>query len=225
MTVAEFYDSVAASYEAAFAHNAGLLKLVNKAMNYLPAQAHVLDIGCGTGRPVASILADAGHQVVGIDIAKTMVELSQKNVPRGRFEVADMRNYDGPAGTEHLDAVFNIFSLFRFNREEIESFIKRWGSWININGLLCIGTMAVDDCPPDRLLNGADTDSLGTREVRNYFMGQQRVHTLFTRAGWVLLLQQNGFEVVDQWMELFVPPECAQTDDAPFYYIIAKKVK
>jgi 2-polyprenyl-3-methyl-5-hydroxy-6-metoxy-1,4-benzoquinol methylase len=74
-------------------------------------RANVLDVGCGTGKPVAMTLAAAGHSVTGIDISDIMIALSQKAVPSGRFHLLDVKEYEPPSGPP-FDAVFNILCLF-----------------------------------------------------------------------------------------------------------------
>jgi SAM-dependent methyltransferase len=224
MPDAEFYSSLGTRYEDAFAHNAGLLSFMEAAIAYLPSNAHVLDAGCGTGKPVATSLAAAGHPVTGIDISDTMVELSRKAVPGGTFTVADMRNYVPPL-SERFGAIFNILSLFALEREEIETIMMKWHSWLETGGLLCICTMAAEDCHPETKGQGYDADGRCAREIRVRFMGEQVKITLFTRNGWEMLLRANGFEVVDTRTELFFPPKEADNDEEPHYYIIARKAR
>ncbi|PKY05005.1 S-adenosyl-L-methionine-dependent methyltransferase [Aspergillus campestris IBT 28561] len=219
---AQLYDSIVDSYDSGFAHNPGLLRLIEKINSRLPTSANILDIGCGTGNPVSSTLASSGHKVVGVDFSPEMVTMSQKNVPKGKFLVADMRHYEHPT-TARPDAIFNVFASFRLRREETESLVNKWAGWLNPNGLLCIATMAADDCPQDRIENGYDPDGLCARAVRQRFMGNEFRHTMFTRRGWTDLLQRNNLEVVESWMEIFVPPGSMDTDDARFFYIIARK--
>jgi SAM-dependent methyltransferase len=47
----------------------------------LPPPAAVLDIGCGSGRPVAAYLVERGYAVTGIDIWPTQIELARRRVP------------------------------------------------------------------------------------------------------------------------------------------------
>lgn len=54
--------------------------------------ATVLDVGCGTGMPIAGFLADKGHAVTGIDSSPELVARFRANVPGGAAEVADMRS-------------------------------------------------------------------------------------------------------------------------------------
>lgn len=57
----------------------------------LPAAADVLDIGCGSGRPVAEHLAAQGCRVTGIDSSPSLIALARERLPEHAFLVADMR--------------------------------------------------------------------------------------------------------------------------------------
>jgi SAM-dependent methyltransferase len=58
----------------------------------LDASATVLDIGCGSGEPIAVSLVGRGHHVVGIDSSPEMIGLFRANLPDEVAEVADMRS-------------------------------------------------------------------------------------------------------------------------------------
>jgi SAM-dependent methyltransferase len=58
----------------------------------LGAGAAVLDIGCGSGQPIAACLAGWGHRVVGVDSSPEMIALFRANLPGEAAEVADMRS-------------------------------------------------------------------------------------------------------------------------------------
>jgi SAM-dependent methyltransferase len=62
--------------------------------------ATVLDLGCGSGRPIAVYLARRGHHVTGIDSSPEMIALFRANLPDQVAEVADMRSpgLDGAFG-------------------------------------------------------------------------------------------------------------------------------
>ena len=57
----------------------------------LPPGATVLDLGCGSGKPWASILARGGYPVTGVDSAPEMIALCRQAVPGATWHVADMR--------------------------------------------------------------------------------------------------------------------------------------
>ena len=54
----------------------------------------VLDIGCGSGVPIAHYLSGRGCAVTGIDSSPEMIGLFRSNVPDATAAVADMRALD-----------------------------------------------------------------------------------------------------------------------------------
>jgi SAM-dependent methyltransferase len=57
----------------------------------LPAGGAILDIGCGSGVPIAAHLIAQGYAVTGIDSSPTMIALCAGRFPANRWLVADMR--------------------------------------------------------------------------------------------------------------------------------------
>jgi SAM-dependent methyltransferase len=57
----------------------------------VPPGAAVLDLGCGTGDPVAAWLIAAGHPVVGIDFAEPMLAIARARFPGAEWRAGDMR--------------------------------------------------------------------------------------------------------------------------------------
>jgi SAM-dependent methyltransferase len=222
MSGAEFYSSLGKQYEDAFAENAGLLSFIRSTLKYLPIRAKILDVGCGTGKPVAVELAASGHYVTGFDISETMIELSRNAVPDGNFSIADMQHYVPPEGMR-FEAVFNILSLFLQDRKGLETMAGKWATWLDSGGLLCICTMAADDLIPESRGSKYDSDGLCAQNMTNRFMGTLVKITGFTKEGWRILLDDCGFEILETKVEWFRPPKEANTDDEPHYYIIARK--
>ena len=57
----------------------------------LPAGAEVLDIGCGSGVPIARELIRRGFSVTGVDGAPEMLALFRRNLPDAPAVLTDMR--------------------------------------------------------------------------------------------------------------------------------------
>lgn len=77
----------------------------------LPACGAVLDIGCGSGVPLARELSGRGFRVTGTDGASTMLALFQRNLPGAPSRLADMRQLDlGQqfAGLLAWDSLFHL---------------------------------------------------------------------------------------------------------------------
>lgn len=216
---ADFYDMLGANYESAFGHDEGLAKFIQKALSFFKPSSKVLDVGCGTGTPVASTIAQHGHEVTGIDIAPSMVELSRKAVPNGKFEVANMLEYNLK---ERVDVVLNILSLFMLSREDLElSMSRKWTDWLVSGGLLCIATIPLDSCNISKDLY--DEDGLCARKIPAHFMGQGFEVAHMSKKFWEQLLEKAGFEILHTEDDMFVPPAESKSESEMHFFIIARK--
>ena len=60
----------------------------------LPPSATVLDLGCGSGEPIARYLARRGFHITGVDASPSMIALSRERLPDQEWIVCDMRKAD-----------------------------------------------------------------------------------------------------------------------------------
>lgn len=58
----------------------------------LPKGAPVLDLGCGSGSPVAAYMVERGLHVTGVDASPTLISLCQDRLPSQEWVAADMRS-------------------------------------------------------------------------------------------------------------------------------------
>ena len=58
----------------------------------MPAGADVLDLGCGSGEPVARYLIETGHRVTGVDSSPTLIGLCCSRFPDEMWIAGDMRD-------------------------------------------------------------------------------------------------------------------------------------
>lgn len=83
------------SYQAtaeAFARNVAELAptgSIEKFISFLPPQAKIIDIGCGSGRD-AKLFSALGVEVLGIDFSSNLIDIAQKYAPLAQFQVMDM---------------------------------------------------------------------------------------------------------------------------------------
>lgn len=62
----------------------------------VPRHARILDAGCGPGR-VGGALAEAGHDVVGVDVDPALIEAAEQDHPGPLWMVGDLAELDLPA--------------------------------------------------------------------------------------------------------------------------------
>lgn len=65
----------------------------------LPQNSNILDLGCGSGKPIAQYLIEKGHSVIGVDASDSMIAMAQQNFPPHSFPnlhwiQADMRTLE-----------------------------------------------------------------------------------------------------------------------------------
>lgn len=137
------FDSVGPAYERAFSKCTEQQDSIKWLIQNLPSNSTVLDIGCGTGRPVCSTLAAAGHSVYGVDISGAMIEAAKKQVPEADFLKVDIRTFAPPAGIKY-DAITAYFSLISdVTQQEIKDTFMNIYSWLNPEGFFVFATVPI----------------------------------------------------------------------------------
>ena len=84
-------------------------------IDQLPAGASVLDLGCGSGRPVARHMHARGLKVTGVDSSPTMISLCQARLPGSEWVVADMRQL---ALRRRFDGILAWDSFFHLDPDD-----------------------------------------------------------------------------------------------------------
>ncbi|EEQ27125.1 hypothetical protein McanMca71_005309 [Microsporum canis] len=183
------YDEVFLDYENNYHNNEGLKAFVREAASKLSSGAKVLDVGCGTGRPIAEALCAAGLDVTGIDLSTEMVELCRKRFPSATFIKADMTKFQ-PQPQQKFDAIFAVLSLFHVSHRECYSMLYRFSQWLNRGGFLFITTIYSYDLV-DR---GARPDSSGIIDLADcQFLSRDVPLTALSGEKWTEYLTAAGF--------------------------------
>jgi cyclopropane fatty-acyl-phospholipid synthase-like methyltransferase len=102
------------------AYLAVLLETANK-------QLPILDLGCGSGRPIAELLVRSGYRVVGVDASKNLLAEAKKIVPAAmliRSKIEDV-SFD-----ETFGAVVCWDALFHLERQLHQTVFERVHRWL-----------------------------------------------------------------------------------------------
>jgi len=141
----------------------------------LPAEAKVLDLGCGNGKPILEYFIYHGVNVLGVDASVQMIELAKANFPYTRFLIKDMRELD-------LDEKFNLIiawhSFFHLPVHDQPHMFAVFKRHLKANGILLF------------------TSGTERGEVWGMNGGENLFHASLATAEYNTLLQANQFEVI-----------------------------
>lgn len=189
MTPEQMFDSIGPAYEEAFAG----LKPQLDSIQWVLAQIHdrrpakVLDLGCGTGRPVCSAFADAGHDVLGVDVSGVMIKDAQKKVLNAKFIKDDVFKMNLSPDT--YDAVTVYFSLAADTSQDlIRRQIHRIADWLKVGGVLVIAAVPY---PSDKMLTN--------------FLGRPFTGSGLSAEQYIACIRDAGLEIVRHSLSSFKP--------------------
>jgi ubiquinone/menaquinone biosynthesis C-methylase UbiE len=175
--VAAGYDACGEAYSAARASAAvSWLALVTE---HLADGAAVLDIGCGSGVPVARALAQR-FAVTAIDISAGQIERARQNVPRATFIQGDIMSLAFTQAS--FDAVVILYTLFHLPRDEQPELLARIRRWLKPDGVL-LATLA---------------RTSHHRYVEDDFFGTSMYWSHFAEADYDTILRRAGLAVIER---------------------------
>jgi SAM-dependent methyltransferase len=148
----------------------------------------VVDLGCGTGI-LSEAVADAGYDVLGIDLSPVMIEIARRRVPRGLFRCESLLTAELPPsiGVVAVGECFNYRFDERNSREALRTLFRRIHATLAPRGVLLFdaagpGRVAGDE-PLKTHVDGGDwallMHAVEDREMRRV----TRCITSFRRVG------------------------------------------
>lgn len=94
----------------------------------------ILDIGCGTGYPIAQYLSQQGFAVTGIDNSRNMINKAiDQHLPNAKFLLCDFFDF---TPVEAYDAIIAFDSFFHFPMERQREIYQKVSGWMNTGAYL-----------------------------------------------------------------------------------------
>ena len=181
----EIYDDVAAQYDLDRSRAMFEARWLARFTACLPKGGHVLDLGCGTGEPIARWFLAEGFKVTGVDFSDAMLAIARDRWPNVDWRVADMRNLD--LGTE-FDGLIAWNSFFHLTQDEQRACLPRLAAHVKPGGSLMI------------------TVGWGAGETTGTVAGRTVFHASLSPSEYVALLENCGMRLTGFLAE---DPECA----------------
>lgn len=149
--------------------------------------ASILDIGCGSGEPLARHLIERGFKLTGVDSSPSMIENAAHRLPAGRWMVKDMRALD--LG-RRFDALLAWHSFFHLSPDDQRAMFLRFA------GLGAPGAMLIF------------TSGRAHSEEIGQWRGEPLYHGSLDPGEYRALLDANGFDLAAHKM---ADPDCGDS--------------
>jgi 2-polyprenyl-3-methyl-5-hydroxy-6-metoxy-1,4-benzoquinol methylase len=112
--VYEAYEEIVDWFDRARTKSLMESEYLNLIINSIPDEACILDLGCGTGEPIAQFFIEQGFKVTGIDGSKKMIELCKTRFPSEEWIIADMREINLQ---RQFDVILAWHSFFHLDQD------------------------------------------------------------------------------------------------------------
>jgi len=150
---------------------------LDRFLSHVPVGGHVLDLGCGFGRPIAEYVIGQGYRVSGVDSSPNLIEVCSEHFPEHDWVVADMR-------TVHFDKKFDGVlawdSFFHLNHEDQAKMFDVFERYSKAGA---------------PLMFSAGPDEKGV--AVNPLWGEPLYHATYSKAEYVDLFTRYGFKLVE----------------------------
>lgn len=153
-------------------------------LGHLVARPSLLDLGCGSGEPIARYLIEQGCRLTGVDTAPAMIALCRKRFIDARWLVAKIRQLDQD---ERFDAIVAWDSFFHLPPEDQRRMFDLFRRHIGAAGLLLF------------------TSGPRAGEAIGDFYGYSLFHASLDPSEYQSLLKAAGFRVLRHRLE---DPDC-----------------
>ena len=141
----------------------------------IPQHSKILDLGCGSGKPIADYLIQHDHKITGVDSSDVMIEMAQQNFPEQHWLQADIR-------TVEFDQKFNAIlawdSFFHLTPDDQRQMFRQFAR------LAQQGTVLMFSSGPSH------------GEAIGDLFGDALYHASLAPEEYRALLKQYGFEVI-----------------------------
>jgi 2-polyprenyl-3-methyl-5-hydroxy-6-metoxy-1,4-benzoquinol methylase len=146
--------------------------------------AAVLDVGCGTGEPIARYLYEGGFELTGIDSSQSMIRPCRRRLPDAEWHVLDMRQM---VLDRRFDGIIAWDSFFHLSSQDQRPMFARFAAHARPGAMLMF------------------TSGTTGGETIGSYCGEPLYHASLDAEEYRRLLGENGFPVLAHRED---DPEC-----------------
>jgi cyclopropane fatty-acyl-phospholipid synthase-like methyltransferase len=206
--VAAGYDAIADRYAGWQESIAGdpRRRYVGRLLELLPAEAEILEIGCGQGVEPTPTLARRGR-LTAIDVSRAQLERARAAVPEAELVHGDVTEAEFAA--ESFDAVVALYSLTHVPGALLSDLFARVAAWLRPGGLLL-----------------ATLGSRESEETVQDWLGAPMFFSGFEPETNEGLLREAGFELLESRVESMREPESEPghgPETVAFHWVLVRR--
>ncbi len=172
--IIELYERHAQAWDADRGRSLMKKAWLDRFARRLPPGATLLDVGCGSGEPIARYLAHAGFAITGIDSSPSLIAIARARFPAAEWMVADMRAL---ALGRRFHGVVAWDSFFHLTMDEQRAMFTRFAAH------------ALPGAPLLFTSGSSEGEAIGA------WRGEPLYHASLAAAEYERLLEANGFSV------------------------------
>lgn len=181
------YDAIAESYAVERGDDPG--ERFSQLLDRLPDEPHVLDAGCGNGRPVLAALARKGS-AVGLDFSREQVRRAAVDVPTAPVVQGELSRLPFPA--DSFDGLTAYHSLIHVPLAEHATVIEEFARVLEPGGWALLSEGSEE-------WSGSNSDWIDTGiEMHWSLAGPEATRSQLREAGFVI---ENEWDVGDDFAE------------------------
>lgn len=147
---------------------------LDRFLSFIPSHGTILDLGCGSGKPIAAYLIENGRQVTGVDSSDVMIAMAKENFPAQIWLHQDMRDFDL---VQSFDGILAWDSFFHLTRTQQEHMFVHFAAHANIGTVLMF------------------TSGTHNGEAIGEMFGDALYHASLSPEQYRSLLDKHGFKV------------------------------
>jgi len=173
--IIDLYEENAAAWDEARGRVLKELEWFEKFTRLLPPAASILDLGCGSGEPVARHLIESGYRVTGVDSSPSLIAMCGERFPDHEWLVGDMREL---ALGRRFDGILAWYSFFHLHFDDQRAMFPRFAAH------------AAPGAPLMFTSGPLHGEAIGE------WQGEPLYHASLSQEEYRDLLQVNGFEIL-----------------------------
>ncbi|WP_269713854.1 class I SAM-dependent DNA methyltransferase [Caulobacter sp. NIBR2454] len=109
--ISDLYERNAARYDADRGKSLAERAWLDRFRSAMPTGGAILDLGCGSGEPIARYMIESGHALTGVDSSASLIALCRDRFPDSDWRIGDMRKLDLGGRFEGIIAWDSFFHL------------------------------------------------------------------------------------------------------------------